>query len=196
MCTSSANLLRTLLPCTAPSPPSADLLCPALASLFDLVAVPVDDETSSSPSRSMTSTTALADALLVVRRDVDDATRLLPERGRPVDVVTGSACDGRGDEMPTGVEVPLVAGFDADACSRPSLNRWRRAMTSGLAAFLSGSKGKISIGTIQVLPELTLWSTAQRFYRVLVCSSSTASLFPALADHRDSVRKAVQKGRA
>jgi hypothetical protein len=123
VCTSSANLLRTLLPCTAPSPPSADLLCPALASLFDLVAVPVDDETSSSPSRSMTSTTAFADALLVVRRDVDDATRLVPERGRPVEVVTGSACDGRGDEMPTGVEVPLVPGFDADACSRPSLNR-------------------------------------------------------------------------
>lgn len=85
----------------------------------------------------MTSTTALADALLLVRKELEDATRLVLATGRPVDVVTGSAWAGRGDATATGVDVPLVDAVAADNCSRPSLNRWRLVRFSGLAAFLS-----------------------------------------------------------
>ena len=102
--------------------------------------MPVDEGASSLSSRSITSTTAFADALLVVLRDVDDATRLVPDTGRPEEVVTGVACDGRGDGMPLGVEVPLVAEVAADACSSPSLKRCLFERISGVAAFLRERK--------------------------------------------------------
>lgn len=69
----------------------------------------------------MTST-ALADALLLVRTEAEDATRLVPDTGRPDDVVTGSACAGRGDGTAAGVDVPLVDAVPND-WSSPSLNR-------------------------------------------------------------------------
>lgn len=69
--------------------------------------------------------TALADALLLALLLVfptEDATRLVPDTGRPDDVVTGSACAGRGDATAAGVDVPLVDAVPND-WSRPSLNR-------------------------------------------------------------------------